>query len=90
MLKSFLSCPCHVQTATFTHRPTQDVDNPLTAAFRFRCLRAHHLAAQVLVQAEEDVSVTLVTFAQDVCFLHAVDPPVVIVEPPVASDTVHV
>ena len=75
---------------TCTHRSTQGADNPLTIAVRFRCLRARHMAAQVLVQVKEDVSVPLMTFAQDVSFFHAADPTVVVVESPVASDAVHV
>ena len=43
----------NTQTVIFTNRPTQGADNPLTVALQFCCHRAHHLAAQVLVQVED-------------------------------------
>ena len=50
----------------------------------------HHLAAHIFVQVEEDISAPLVALAEDVGLADAVDPTVVVVEPLVAAQTVHV
>ena len=51
--RQHISIHINIQTATFTHRPTQGADNPLTVALRFRCLHARHLAAQCTVWDDE-------------------------------------